>query len=69
MTVWASEHGLVLGQIKIENHSNEMTALPALLELINMTRFIIIIDAMETQTELFRLIRQKKANYVVTLGG
>jgi hypothetical protein len=34
VTAWASEHRLVLGQVKVEDHSNEITALPALLELI-----------------------------------
>lgn len=67
MTAWASEHRLVLGQVKVEDHSNEITALPALLELIDITGAIITIDAMGTQTEIVRLIRQKKADYVVTL--
>jgi predicted transposase YbfD/YdcC len=58
---------LVLGQVKVENHSNEITAIPALLELIDVTGAIITMDAMGTQTEIVRLIRQKKADYVVTL--
>lgn len=63
MIAWASEHRLVLGQVKVEDHSNEITALPALLELIDITGAIITIDAMGTQTEMVRLIRQKKADY------
>lgn len=51
--------------MKTINH--EITALPALLELIDITGAIITIDAMGTQTEIVRLIRQKKADYVVTL--
>ncbi len=66
VTAWASEHRLVLGQVKVEDHSNEITALPALLELIDITGAIITIDAMGTQAESVRLIRQKKADYVVT---
>ena len=67
MTAWARENRLVLGQVKVENHSNEITAIPALLELIDVTGAIITIDAMGTQTEIVWLIRQKKADYVVTL--
>jgi predicted transposase YbfD/YdcC len=67
VTAWASKNRLVLGQVKVENHSNEITAIPALLELIDVTRAIITMDAMGTQTEIVRLIRQKKADYVVTL--
>jgi predicted transposase YbfD/YdcC len=67
VTAWASENRLVLGQVKVENHSNEITAIPALLELIDVTGAIITMDAMGTQTEIVRLIRQKKADYVVTL--
>ena len=67
VTAWASEQRLVLGQVKVEAHSNEITVIPALLELINMAGAIITIDAMGTQIEIVRLIRQKKADYVVAL--
>ena len=67
VTAWASEQRLVLGQVKVEDHSNEITAIPALLELIDITGAIITIDAMGTQTEIVRLIPQKKADYVVPL--
>lgn len=67
VTAWASEQRLVLGQVKVEDHSNEITAIPALLELIDISGAIITIDAMGTQTEIVRLIRQKKADYVVAL--
>jgi len=52
VTAWASEQRLVLGQVKVEAHSNEITVIPALLELINMAGAIITIDAMGTQTEI-----------------
>ena len=67
MTAWASEQRLVLGQVKVEDHSNEITAIPALLELIDIAGAIITIDAMGTQIEIVRLIRQKKADYVLAL--
>jgi predicted transposase YbfD/YdcC len=67
VTAWASENRLVLGQVNVEGHSNEITAIPALLELIDITGATITMDAMGTQTEIIRLIHKKKANYVVTL--
>ncbi len=67
VTAWASEHRLVLGQIKVEDHSNEITAIPALLELIDVTGAVITMDAMGTQTEIVQLIHQKQADYVVAL--
>lgn len=67
VTAWASEQRLVLGQVKVEDHSNEITAIPALLELIDIAGAIITIDAIGTQTEIIRLISQKKADYVVAL--
>lgn len=67
VTAWARKNRLVLGQVKVENHSNEITAIPALLELIDVTGAIITKDAMRTKTDIIRLIRQKKADDVVTL--
>ncbi len=61
------EPNLTLGQIKVEDHSNEITAIPALLELIDIKGAIITIDAMGTQTEIVRLIRAQKADYVLAL--
>lgn len=67
VTAWVAEQNLTLGQIKVEDHSNEITAIPALLELINIQGAIITIDAMGTQTEIVRLIRAKKADYLLAL--
>ena len=67
VTAWAAGQNLTLGQVKVEDHSNEITAIPALLELIDVTGAIVTIDAMGTQTEIVRLIRAKKADYVLAL--
>lgn len=67
VTAWASENRLVLGQVKVEDHSNEITAIPALLELIDVSGAIITLDAMGTQTEIVRQICEKNADYVVAL--
>jgi hypothetical protein len=52
VSAWASEHRLVLGQVKVTDKSNEITAIPALLELLDLAGCIITIDAMGTQTAL-----------------
>ena len=67
VTAWAAGEKLTLGQVKVEDHSNEITAIPALLELVDIQGAVITIDAMGTQTEIVRLIRAKKADYVLAL--
>lgn len=67
VSAWASEHRLLLGQVKVENKSNEITAIPALIELLDITGCIITIDAMGTQTEIARQIVAKGADYILSL--
>lgn len=67
VSAWASSHRVMLGQVKVADKSNEITAIPALLELLDITGGIITIDAMGTQTEIARTIVTKGANYVLTL--
>ncbi len=50
VSAWASEHRLVLGQVKVADKSNEITAIPALLELLDLAGCIITINAIGTQT-------------------
>lgn len=69
VTAIASEQRLTLGQVKVEESSNEITAIPALLELLDITGAIVTIDAMGTQTNIVKLIREKKADYVFSLKG
>lgn len=54
---WASEHRLLLGQVKVDDKSHEITAIPALLELLDIAGCMITIDAMGTQPEIARCIR------------
>jgi predicted transposase YbfD/YdcC len=56
-----------LGQVKVENKSNEITAIPALLELLDITGCIITIDAMGTTTAIAKQIVAKGADYVLSL--
>ncbi|BAY97902.1 transposase [Tolypothrix tenuis PCC 7101] len=67
ISAWSSEQHLVLAQMKVEDKSNEITAIPALLELIDITGAIITIDAMGTQTEIAKKIIDKKADYILAL--
>lgn len=67
VSAWASEHRLMLGQVKVENKTNEIKAIPALLELLDISGCIITIDAMGTQTEIVRQIVAKGADYLLSL--
>jgi len=67
VSAWASEHRLMLGQMKVDKKSNEITAIPALLELLDLSGCIITIDAMGTQKEIAQQIIQAQADYVLTL--
>jgi len=67
VSAWASEHRLWLGQIKVDNKSNELTAIAALLELLDIAGCIITIDAMGTQHEIAHRIHTKGADYVLVL--
>ncbi|ODH02464.1 transposase [Nostoc sp. KVJ20] len=67
ISAWASEQNLVLAQMKVEDKSNEIIAIPALLEFLDITGSIITIDAMGTQTEIAKKIIDKKADYVLAL--
>lgn len=67
VSAWASEHRLFLGQVKVNSKSNEITAIPALLELLDIAGCIITIDAMGTQHEIARRIQALGADYVLAL--
>lgn len=67
VSAWASEYRLVLGQVKVADKSNEITAIPALLELLDLAGCIITIDAMGTQTAIAAQIYNAHADYVLSL--
>ncbi|MDA0836119.1 MAG: ISAs1 family transposase [Planctomycetota bacterium] len=69
VSVWASEYGLSLGQVATEEKSNEITAIPVLLTLVDIRGAIITIDAMGTQTAIAKQIIDGKADYVLALKG
>lgn len=69
VSVWASEFGLSLGQVACDDKSNEITAIPELLRLVDIQGAIITIDAMGTQRAIAAQIIEQKADYVLALKG
>jgi predicted transposase YbfD/YdcC len=69
VSVWASEFGLSLGQVACAEKSNEITAIPELLKLVDIKGAIITIDAMGTQKSIAAEIIDGKADYVLALKG
>jgi predicted transposase YbfD/YdcC len=69
VSVWASEFGLSLGQVACAEKSNEITAIPELLRLVDIKGAIITIDAMGTQKAIAAEIIKGQADYVLALKG
>jgi predicted transposase YbfD/YdcC len=69
VSVWASEFGLTLGQVATDEKSNEITAIPELLKLVDISGAIITIDAMGTQTAIAKQIIDGGGDYVLALKG
>ena len=69
VSVWASEFGLSLGQVACAEKSNEITAIPELLRLVDIQGTIITIDAMGTQKAIAEQIIDGQADYVLALKG
>ena len=67
VSAWSASHQLVLGPKKVTNKSNEVTAIPALLELLEIEESIITIDAFGCQKEIAALIIKKKGDYLLAL--
>jgi predicted transposase YbfD/YdcC len=67
VSAWAGANDLVLGQLKVEGDSNEITAIPALLKIISLKGCIVTIDAIGTQKEIAAEIRNQGADYVLAL--
>jgi predicted transposase YbfD/YdcC len=67
VSAWASEHRLVLAQAKVQDKSNEITAVPALLELLDLKGAIVTLDAMGTQKQIAVQIHKAEGDYVLTL--
>lgn len=67
INAWACKSHLVLGQFKTEEKSNEITAIPELLKLLDLENCIVTIDAMGCQKNIAEKIIEAKADYVLSL--
>jgi predicted transposase YbfD/YdcC len=67
VSAWCVQNQLVLGQLAVDSKSNEITALPALLDLLELKGSIVTIDAMGTQREIAGRIVNKKGDYVLAV--
>jgi len=69
VSAWVSENQITLGEIVVDEKSNEITAIPKLLDLVNVEGATVTIDAMGTQTKIVEKIIEKKADYCLALKG
>lgn len=69
VTAWCTENGMTLGQVACEEKSNEITAIPELLKLLNVQGCTVTIDAMGCQKEIAAQIREQGGHYLLALKG
>ncbi|MEO0249099.1 MAG: ISAs1 family transposase [candidate division WOR-3 bacterium] len=69
VSAWARSERLTLGQVKVAEESNEITAVPELLRLLEVKGCLVTLDALNTQKEIVSQIREEGADYVVALRG
>lgn len=67
LSAWLSDEGLVLGQVKTNEDSNEITAIPELLQMIDVRGATVTIDAMGCQTEIAKDIVGRGGNYILSV--
>jgi predicted transposase YbfD/YdcC len=69
LNAWSSDLQVCLGQVAVDADSNEITAVPKLLELLELTGAVVTLDAMHCQKETAQAICDKGADYVLTVKG
>jgi len=69
VSAWGAHSRLILGQVKTEDKSNEITAIPELLKVLDLEGCVVTIDAMGCQKEIAKQIARKGADYVLSLKG
>lgn len=67
VSAWATANHLVLGQVKMDEHSNEITAVPALLRLLELSGCIVTVDAQNCQVEIAETIVAQGADYILAV--
>ena len=69
VSAWATVNKISLGQVAVAEKSNEITAIPKLLDLLEIQGAVVTIDAMGCQTEIAEKILERKADYVLAVKG
>ena len=69
VSAWACQNNMVLGQVKTAEKSNEITAIPELIEALDISDAIITIDAMGTQVDIASKIIENQADYILAVKG
>ncbi|MGP5156127.1 ISAs1 family transposase [Pseudoalteromonas prydzensis] len=69
VSAWSCQHQLVLGQTAVDSKTNEITAIPELLTMLDIENSIITLDAMGCQQEIAKQIIKQKADYILALKG
>ena len=69
VSAWSCQHQLVLGQVAVDTKTNEITAIPELLTMLDIENSIITLDAMGCQKEIAKQIVEQKADYILALKG
>ena len=69
LNAWVSSNGICIGQSKVEDKSNELTAIPELLDKLEISGSIISIDAIGCQVEIANKIKNKGADYLLSVKG
>ena len=67
MSAWANANRLVLGQVKVDDKSNAITAIPQLITMLDLAGATVTIDAMGCQKEIAKIITDHEADYVLAL--
>ena len=67
VSAWSAANGISLGQVKVDDKSNEITAIPLLLNSLDLNDCIVTIDAMGCQTDITRTIIERDANYIIAI--
>ncbi|MBM3126666.1 MAG: ISAs1 family transposase [Chloroflexi bacterium] len=69
VSAWATANHITLGQVVVDEKSNEITAIPKLLEILEISNCLVTIDAMGCQVEIAKAIRDRDADYVLAVKG
>ena len=67
LNAWVSENSLCVGQEKIDDKSNEITAIAKMLDSLDLEEAVVSIDAIGTQTKIAEQIRHKQGHYILSV--